>query len=66
MLMSFIGVQSDITELIRRKEAEKELQEAKVLLYSTPLLYVPSELLQEWGQEGAPGGQGTFSSILCM
>ncbi|KAK9819724.1 hypothetical protein WJX72_001676 [[Myrmecia] bisecta] len=29
-LMSFIGVQSDITELIRRKEAEKELQEAKV------------------------------------
>eukprot|EP00884_Botryococcus_braunii_P007045 jgi/Botrbrau1/16341/Bobra.0345s0005.1 len=29
-LMSFIGVQSDITELIRRKEAEKELHEAKV------------------------------------
>ncbi len=29
-LMSFIGVQSDITELILRKEAELELQEAKV------------------------------------
>ena len=25
-LMSYIGVQSDITELIRRKEAEQELQ----------------------------------------
>ncbi|KAK9834967.1 hypothetical protein WJX81_000233 [Elliptochloris bilobata] len=29
-VMSYIGVQSDITELVRRKEAEKELQEAKV------------------------------------
>ena len=28
-VMSYIGVQSDITELVRRKEAEKELQEAK-------------------------------------
>ena len=31
-LMSFLGVQSDITELVRRKEAEKELQDAKVSL----------------------------------
>ena len=29
-VMSYIGVQSDISELVRRKEAEKELQEAKV------------------------------------
>jgi hypothetical protein len=29
-LVSFIGVQSDITELIRRKYAERELQQAKV------------------------------------
>ena len=29
-VMSFIGVHSDITELVRRREAEKELQEAKV------------------------------------
>ncbi|KAL4431058.1 hypothetical protein ABPG75_006314 [Micractinium tetrahymenae] len=29
-LLSFIGVQSDITELVRRRQAEKELQEAKV------------------------------------
>ena len=32
-LMSFLGVQSDITELVRRKEAEKELQDAKVSLF---------------------------------
>jgi hypothetical protein len=30
-VVSFIGVQSDITELIRRKHAERELQQAKVL-----------------------------------
>lgn len=29
-VVSFIGVQSDITELIRRKHAERELQQAKV------------------------------------
>jgi PAS domain S-box-containing protein len=29
-VVSYIGVQSDITELIRRKHAERELQEAKV------------------------------------
>ena len=29
-VISFIGVHSDITELVRRREAEKELQEAKV------------------------------------
>ena len=29
-VVSFIGVQSNITELIRRKHAERELQQAKV------------------------------------
>ena len=29
-VVSFIGVQSDISELIRRKHAERELQQAKV------------------------------------
>ena len=29
-VVSYIGVQSDITELIRRKHAERELQDAKV------------------------------------
>jgi len=33
-LMSYIGVQSDITELIRRKEAEQELQARADLILS--------------------------------
>ena len=40
-LMSYIGVQSDITELIRRKEAEQELQARSRALAST-LQSVPS------------------------
>ncbi len=35
-VMSYIGVQSDITELVRRKEAEKELQEAKARAAARP------------------------------
>ncbi len=35
-VVSFIGVQSDITELIRRKHAERELQQAKVGALANP------------------------------
>ena len=40
-VMSFIGVHSDITELVRRREAEKELQEAKVPAAADSLLVLP-------------------------
>ena len=37
-LMSYIGVQSDITELIRRKEAEQELQVGLTPAWTPPVL----------------------------
>ena len=37
-VVSFIGVQSDITELIRRKHAERELQQAKVGCFPVGLM----------------------------
>ena len=66
-VVSFIGVQSDISELIRRKHAERELQQAKVgaiacnfLVHVCLLLYMqqhapPSSywLLMSYGSSGA-------------
>ncbi len=52
-LMSFIGVQSDISELIRRKEAEKELQEAKVGSHTA--LYADSySEISAWSKVSCP------------
>lgn len=44
-VVSFIGVQSDITELIRRKHAERELQQAKVGCFPDGLMGTIHDLL---------------------
>ena len=72
-VMSYIGVQSDITELVRRKEAEKELQEAKaracpftIFLFTvkgTATSVCDKETNEVEGE--VPGWQGPRLGVVC-